>query len=96
MQFRVWIRLAVEQALDAALGFDLASQVIADLIRLLRESRFEDRQQRHERDPEAFYHFNQAVVAGSLVTIQFTVCDGWEPDRLHVVGVEFVAGDEAS
>jgi hypothetical protein len=94
MRFRVWIRLAVEQALDGALGFDLASQVIADLHRLLRESRMETRQQRHERDPEAFHHFNQVVVAGNLVTLQFTVCDGWEVDRLHVVDVELVAGEE--
>jgi hypothetical protein len=94
VQFRVWISLDVERALDATLGFDLSSQVIADLIRLLRESRVEDRRHRDGRDAQAFHHFNLVPLAGRAVTLDFTVMDGWEVDRLHVVGVRFIDGDE--
>ncbi len=79
--WQVRIRQAVDNNLDAWLGFDDASGLISTLIVVLRDCPEVLQQQRVANDPEAFY-WRLTVEAYELPHhLTFIICDGWQEGR---------------
>jgi hypothetical protein len=95
MPFRVWIRHAVEHALDGWLTFDGASQMMSDLYRVLRHCPDELREDRAHDEPEAFHWRLTVIDGGFRHYLDFTICDRWQEGWMHVVAVARTPGGRA-
>jgi hypothetical protein len=78
--------------LDRWLDHAAASEVIASLHRDLPQLPRERRQGRDENEPDVFHHTVLVKGHGLWQLLDFSVNDGWETDRLHVVGVTHEVG----
>jgi hypothetical protein len=87
------VRGSVEAELDRHLTRESASKALAFLHGFLRGGAEPARSQERDADDPEIFHCRHLILDRSRVyALDFHVCDGWEPDKLHVLKVEVTAG----